>query len=108
MKAITGGIGWEKAESQGPREAGPPFGEPGAGKFSGAGSLESRPRRQEKEVKTGKWALKVKIGAQAKRKPIESQGRDLSDPGPSAKGARGSPRRAFGAWGFPLERTKKP
>ena len=41
---------------------GPPFGEPGAGKLSGAGSLESRPRNQEKEVKTGKRAMKAGSG----------------------------------------------
>ena len=45
MKAITGGIGWEKA-----------------GKFSGAGSLESRPREQEREVKSWKRALKAETG----------------------------------------------
>ena len=50
LKVITGGRGWEKEGLEN----------------KGAGSLGSRPREQEKEVKTGKRALTV----ESRRPPL--------------------------------------
>ena len=115
LKVITGGRGWEKAESQGPREAGPPFGEPGAGKFSGAGSLESRPRSPQEEGKTGKRALKAetgrRVGRRGRVKGVEKEGgQKRNRPAKWRAGRREilgpKPRLPTAGWSAPIRRRR--
>ena len=115
LKVITGGRGWEKAESQGPREAGPPFGEPGGGKFSGAGSFESRPSKREEEVKTGKRALKAetgrRVGRRGRVKGVEKEGgQKRNRPAKWRAGRREilgpKPRLPTAGWSAPIRRRR--
>ena len=99
MIAKTGGCALgARIGEKGRRKAGPPFDGPGGGiskeKKAALGRGKNSRLRRHGRRPARRWQSGV--GSQKKRRV------GIFNTDPSAKGARGSPRRAFGAWGFPL------